>query len=198
MKNIVFYLVLLSIPFFSSVAALLNKKHPNIKFHWGINEDIKPIFEKKYRQEAYKNDIETVGTTYDMIICLTGTNTAISAALGIPMLVLLPFNFPKLVPFMGLFGLLAELPLVGIWLKKAALKIVAKKMKLIALPNMKAGRMIVPELVGFLTPQQVADEAEKLLVNISEREKINSELPIFMGHGGAAKRIAEKFQEIFS
>lgn len=179
------------VPFLKETAALLRQKHHNLNFVWGLNaEDL-----ATYGLED--QPVEMPGLAYNLVICLVGTNTAITGALGIPMLVLLPLNYPELIPFMGFFGLLAEIPLLGKFLKKLAICLIKNKIKLLALPNIKADRLIVPELKGYLTPAQVAESAENLLLNMKERQKIHDNLKIFMGETGAAKNIAEKFEEVF-
>lgn len=182
------------VDFLSKTAIILNKKYPNIKFIWGIPDSLKSMFEE-YKNTAYSPKMEAEDTAYDLVISLTGTNTAINAVLGIPMVILLPFNYPKLIPLMGLLGIISELPGVGILLKYLVLNIIKNKPGFIALPNIKAKRKIVPELKGFLTPEQVAQTVENLLLNISERKRIHNELPIFMGKPGA-DNITEKFREV--
>jgi lipid-A-disaccharide synthase len=97
---------------------------------------------------------------------------------------------------MGLFGLLAEIPLLGIFLKRLAIKFISRKLSLVAIPNIKAGRKIVPELIGVLKETDVAARVESLLINIAEREKMHYELPIYMDKP-AAKNIASFFQGMF-
>ncbi len=179
------------VPFLKETAEVLNKKYPNLNFVWGLTEQELAAY--GLAGAAF----EKPGMAYNLVICLVGTNTAITGALGIPMLVLLPFNYPELIPFMGVFGLLAEIPFLGKLLKKLAILLIKNKVKLVALPNIKAARTIVPELKGYLTPQQVAESAESLLLNMKERRQIHDNLKIFMGDPGAAQNIAEKFEEVF-
>ena len=96
---------------------------------------------------------------------------------------------------MGLFGLIAEIPILGTFLKYLALQIVKNQKAFISLPNINAKRLLVPELKGFLTAEQIMEAAEQLLVNVNDRENIHQQLPIFMGRPGA-DNIADKFQEI--
>lgn len=182
------------VPFLSEVARLLNQKYPNIKFRWGVPETLLELFEK-YKSQAYSPEVERPGDRYDLIVSLTGTNTAINAVLGIPMVILLPFNYPKLIPLMGVMGLITQIPLVGLLIKYLVLFLIKNKKGFISLPNMRAKRLIVPELKGFLNPVQVAGTMEKLLLNVTERQRIHKELPIFMGNPGA-ENIAGKLKEL--
>lgn len=174
----------LMLGFFSETAKLLKIKYPQMNFRWGINSELRSFVEQNF-PECFSAPYEQAGDKYDLIVSLTGTNTAISAALGIPLLVLLPFNNPDLIPFTGLAGLLSDIPLLGRPLKKLLMRLALRKMKYISIPNIKANHKIVPELVGFLTPKQAALEIEKILLNIEERERMHCELPIFIGKPGA-------------
>ncbi|MDR2431387.1 MAG: hypothetical protein LBD99_03945 [Candidatus Margulisbacteria bacterium] len=184
----------LMIGFFSAVAGILQAKYPQIRLRWGITPELRSLVERGF-PDRLAAPYEQDGEKYDLIISLTGTNTAINAALGIPMLVLLPFNDPALIPFTGLFGLISDIPFIGRLFKALLLRLSLRKMRYISIPNIKAGREIVPELRGFLTPEQVAHEAERVLLHIAERERMHRELPVFIGKPGA-QNIADYFAEI--
>ncbi|MDR1997005.1 MAG: hypothetical protein LBQ83_01585 [Candidatus Margulisbacteria bacterium] len=184
----------LMLGFFSETAALLKAKYPQINFRWGINAELRALAERDFPQR-FAAPYEQAGDKYDLIVSLTGTNTALSAALGIPLLVLLPFNNPDLIPFTGLLGLLSDIPLLGRPLKKLLLGLSLRRLEYISIPNIKAGRKIAPELRGYLTPQQVAQEIERILLNITEREQMHHELPVFLGRPGA-QNIVNYFAEI--
>lgn len=178
------------IPFLSKVAQQLKDKYPQLNFRWGINDNVRELFLAKYQQAAFEAPLETPGTAYDLVVSLVGTNTAINGALGIPLVVLLPLNDPRQLPFVGLFGLLSNLPLFGIILKLIARKLIGRSKQLLAIPNRKAGYQLVPELKGVLTVGQVADSIETLLLNIKERENMHYQLPIFMGKPAANSIVA--------
>ncbi|MDR1323646.1 MAG: hypothetical protein LBK68_04320 [Candidatus Margulisbacteria bacterium] len=182
------------VPFFSEAAALLSEKYPALNFRWGIKPELRRPAERDFPQR-FPAPYEKENEKYDLIISITGTNTALNAALGIPLLILLPFNYPELVPFSGLTGLLSELPVFGRPLKKLLIKLAARRLPFISIPNIKAGRKIAPELIGVLTPQQVAAAAEKILLDSEARRKMHEELPRAIGRPGAQK-IAAYFQEI--
>lgn len=182
------------VPFLSEVAKILGEKYPNINFVWGIPESLQNIF-NSFKDTAYSPRLENPDTSYDLIVSLTGTNTAINAVLGIPMVILLPFNYPKLIPLMGVMGLLTKIPLLGMMIKYLVLVAIKNKKGFISLPNIRAKRLVVPELKGFLAPGQVAATMESLLVNITERQRIHTELPIFMGNPGA-ENIVMKIKEL--
>jgi lipid-A-disaccharide synthase len=128
----------------------------------------------------------------DLIITIPGTNTAEAAALGKPMLVVIPFNKPEEFLFEGLLGLMGSIPLLGKLVKQAAISVLNRTVKLIALPNRKAGRMITPEMRGVLTAEEIAEKAFLMLQDGQALDEMEKELKEIMGPSGAAGRIADE------
>lgn len=125
----------------------------------------------------------------DLALTVPGTNTAELAILGVPMLVLLPLNKPEEIPLDGLAGQVGSLPVVGKWIKRQLVQAVARHTKLTALPNVRAGRMLTPELTGVLSPETVAQAALELLADPARRRAIKLELCQAMGPAGAAEAV---------
>ncbi|HHV93742.1 MAG TPA: hypothetical protein GXX47_04290 [Firmicutes bacterium] len=126
-----------------------------------------------------------------LAVTIPGSNTAEMAALGLPMVVVTPLNKPELIPLEGIPGLIGSIPLVGRYLKRKAVLTAAKRIKFAALPNMKAQEEIVPELIGFLGPEDVAVAVGSLLRSPEKLRAMSSRLQQIMGARGAAGRIAE-------
>ena len=131
-------------------------------------------------------------------ICVTtvGANTAELAALHQPMIVLLPTNFTDMkVGWDGILGLLAATPLLskslGIVINVILIAQIEKKGQLLAWPNIWAGEMVVPEMLGKLTPTQVAEKISFYLEHPDELTKICDRLKQVCGEAGAATRLAE-------
>jgi len=91
----------------------------------------------------------------------------------------------------GLAEFIGKIPGLGVKIKGALLDIAANRKTLLALPNMIARAIIVPELFGKLTPETVADSAEKLLLDKDRRRQMRTQLIEVMGARGAAGRIVE-------
>jgi len=130
-------------------------------------------------------------------ICITtvGANTAELASLSQPMLVLLPTNFPNMkVGWDGLLGLLATSPLLGKVLSNSInlllISQIQNRGQLLAWPNIWAGEAIVPELLGILTPTQVANEILFYIDRPDELEKMRDRLKKVCGESGAASKLA--------
>jgi lipid-A-disaccharide synthase len=135
---------------------------------------------------------------YDLLsqctLCLTtvGANTAELGSLGIPMIVLIPTQqLDAMRAWDGLPGILANLPLFGTIFAKLINRLVLRQGKLFAWPNIWAKTEIVPELVGKLQPQQVAEIAINWLENPQKLQLIRDKLQSVRGQPGAAHHIAE-------
>ena len=130
-------------------------------------------------------------------ICITtvGANTAELASLSQPMLVLLPTNFADMkVGWDGLLGLLATAPLLSKVLANSInlllISQIQNRGQLLAWPNIWAGEAIVPELLGILTPTQVANETLFYLERPDELAKMRDRLKKVCGEAGAASKLA--------
>lgn len=130
----------------------------------------------------------------DLAIAIPGTKTGEAGCLGIPILTILPLNRVDEVPFFGLIGLLDLIPFVGKSLKGALLlKFIVPRFGFMAQPNILAGHEIVPEMLRFMTPGDVAGKALELLQDETLRKRISQELlALYAPHRGAAERLVER------
>ncbi|MDX2216570.1 MAG: lipid-A-disaccharide synthase [Oculatellaceae cyanobacterium bins.114] len=125
--------------------------------------------------------------------CLTtvGANTAELGSLAIPMIVLIPMQQADAMrAWDGLPGLLANLPGIGSAFATAINWWFLRKPRLLAWPNIWAQEAIVPELVGRLKPQDVAEIALNWLEHPEELEQIRDRLRAVRGESGAADKLA--------
>jgi len=138
---------------------------------------------------------------YDLMaqfrLCLTtiGANTAELGALGVPMMVLLPTQkLDAMRAWDGLPGLLANLPGVGRLFALAVNYVVLQRIlqtgRRFAWPNLWAGRDVVPELIGPITPQAVADQAADYLHHPHKLQAMEADLRSIRGEAGAADALA--------
>ncbi len=125
-----------------------------------------------------------------ILVSTPGTNTGEAAALGIPHLVIAPFD--ESVPLLrGLPGLIERSPWPGRVLKRLLLHRLTAGMRYYALANLRAGREIVPELPGPLDIAAVVDRVTALLRDHAECDRIGRELLDIMGPPGAAHGLAQ-------
>ncbi len=131
-------------------------------------------------------------------LCLTtvGANTAELGSLVVPMIVLLPTQqLDAMRAWDGLPGILARLPGVGSSFAKLINWLVLRQKRLFAWPNIWAKAEIVPELVGKLEPQDVAQLVIDYLDDPEKLEEMRSRLRAVRGEPGAAQKLAELVRE---
>jgi lipid-A-disaccharide synthase len=160
------------------------------------------LTERPFLQTANKLQVElwTKTPAYDLLsecsLCLTtvGANTAELGSLAVPMIVLIPTQqLDAMKAWDGLPGLLANLPLVGSVFATAINWLIWQlgKGKLYAWPNIWAQEEIVPELIGKLEPDAVAQLAIDYLSHPDKLAQMGDRLRAVRGESGAAKKIAE-------
>ena len=160
------------------------------------------LTERPFLQTANKLQVElwTETPAYDLLsecsLCLTtvGANTAELGSLAVPMIVLIPTQqLDAMKAWDGFPGLLANLPLVGSVFATAINWLIWQlgKGKLYAWPNIWAQEEIVPELIGKLEPDAVAQLAIDYLSHPDKLAQMGDRLRAVRGESGAAKKIAE-------
>ena len=134
-------------------------------------------------------------------LCVTtvGANTAELGALGIPMIMVLPTNqLDVMRAWNGIPGILANLPGVGALFAKVINWMVLRKGGLLAWPNIWAGRSIVPEMIGYLTPDLVVAKIQDYLDHPEKLDAMKQELRQVRGEPGAALKVVEIVEELLA
>ena len=160
------------------------------------------LTESPFLQTANGLQIElwTETPAYDLLsecsLCLTtvGANTAELGSLAVPMIVLIPTQqLDAMKAWDGLPGLLANLPLVGSVFATGINWLIWQfgKRKLYAWPNIWAQEEIVPELMGKLEPEVVAELAIDYLSHPEKLAQMGDRLRAVRGESGAAHKIAQ-------
>jgi lipid A disaccharide synthetase len=134
--------------------------------------------------------------------CLTtvGANTAELGSLGVPMIVLLPTQqLDAMRSWDGIPGMLTNMPGVGSYFARLINWIAQRYLGLLAWPNIWAGKMIVPELIGQLNSEAVAAIGLSWLQEPERLSEIRIALQEARGQSGAALKlaglVAEQLQE---
>ncbi len=144
-----------------------------------------------------KNNFEAIKASR-LAVSLPGTNNLQIASLGVPLLMVAPLNEAENIPLDGIPGMI-PMSLPGAKkLKKELVRWYNSREKFISLPNRIAGKLIIPEHRGIMTPLMVADLAGDLLSSPDKLQDIikrYSDLPL--EHGASAK-IAEKIMDYYS
>jgi lipid A disaccharide synthetase len=132
-----------------------------------------------------------------LALTTVGANTAELGALGVPMIVLVPTQHLQVMQaWDGVLGVVARLPLLR-WLLGLALT--AWRMRhrgFLAWPNIAAGRGVVPERVGAITPTQIAAEAADWLARPERLAGMRDDLRSLRGQPGAVSAMAGLVQEL--
>lgn len=192
----------LLLPFYRDVAIILAAKGYDLSL--GVSPFVSSVDVAQlapYTSEGVfrflQKDPADIFAQTDLLVTIPGTNTAQAAIYGVPFCVIVPINRPEEIPLQGLAGLIGSLPVVGKMIKKLAVRILIKQQRLYSLPSIKAGRLIVPELAGVLTPGQVADfidryarDPEQIHANVEQARQI-------MTHGGVLEKIMQGVSFLF-
>ncbi len=134
----------------------------------------------------------------ELALTTVGANTAELGALCVPMIVIVPTQHLNVMQaWDGFLGIIARTPilkkfiglLIGIWR--------LRNRGFLAWPNIAAGRMVVPEKVGKISPIDIAKEAAYW---IESKERLNGQredLRALRGRPGAAGLMADEIIKLF-
>ena len=126
-----------------------------------------------------------------LALTTVGANTAELGALGVPMIVLVPTQHLHLMQaWDGGLGILARLPLLRRLLGVALTAWRMRHRGFLAWPNISAGRPVVPERVGAITPEEIAAEAADWLAQPGRLEGVRADLRALRGQPGAVEAVA--------
>ena len=126
-----------------------------------------------------------------LALTTVGANTAELGALGVPMIVLVPTqHLHQMQAWDGGLGILARLPGLRRLLGVALTAWRMRHRGFLAWPNISAGRLVVPERVGPLTPEAIAQEAADWLADPARLDGMRQELRQLRGAPGAVEAVA--------
>ncbi len=128
----------------------------------------------------------------DLIVTIPGTNTLELAMLGVPFVVVVDEDLLQYAPLEGAVEWLARAPVVGTRLRRVILRRALRRIRFVALPNARAGRMVVPEWVGRWTREDLAKRVAELLADPARLRTIRADLQgLGLLRPGASDRIVE-------
>ncbi|MFM7448477.1 MAG: lipid-A-disaccharide synthase [Leptolyngbyaceae cyanobacterium] len=167
---------------------------------WARGELIQPIDSLPYLKTGagVKVQLWTEFPAYEQLVqcdlCITtiGANTAELGALAVPMIVILPTQqLDVMRAWDGIPGILVNLPGVGTPLAQLINGLALRRLGLLAWPNIWAKREIVPEMVGPITPEEVANRVLQYLDQPELLTAMGDSLRQIRGQAGAAQKLAQ-------
>ncbi|WP_353258133.1 lipid-A-disaccharide synthase [Prochlorothrix hollandica] len=143
-------------------------------------------------------ELDTQFPAYDRLrqcalsVTTLGANTAELGALAVPMVVLIPTNHLEIMTaWDGVPGLLANAPGIGTWFARTFNRWMQSRLGLMAWPNIWAGEMIVPELLGILRAETVAQTLGEYLDHPERLQAMADRLRQVRGEPGAAQKLVD-------
>lgn len=137
----------------------------------------------------------------DMALTQPGTNTLELLHMAVPALVVVPFAFLRDIPVSGVKGWASGLPVIGGMFKEFVLRMAAKHRGYLSWPNRIAGHEVLPEVVGVVKPQALA---QLIFERLSDREWQSScreelrRISAESASQGASARLCARLKELIS
>ncbi len=133
----------------------------------------------------------------DLALTTVGANTAELGAIGLPMIVIVPTQHLEVMQaWDGVLGLIARLPglrwCIGVLLSAWRLR----NHGYLAWPNISAGRMVVPERVGLISPADIAQESADWLDSPERLRGQREDLRALRGRPGAIAALANEVRNL--
>ncbi len=174
-------------PYFLNVAAALHALEKAVRFRLVVSPFLSPDLWARIREESARRrpelDAQWVTdepwhalATSDLVVTIPGTNTLELAMLGVPFAVVVDTDLLPLAPLEGPLEWVTRMPGLGVPLRRAVLRRHLSHVKYTALPNLRAGRALVPEWVGRWTPEELAKQVAALLRDPAQQEAMRREL----------------------
>ncbi len=192
------------LPYFMATADALTAIRPGVTFQIIAAEFLTPNVLSAMQEQTRRQwpALRVVWVTRDpweavarggLTLTIPGTNTAELAILGVPFAVIVPLQLLDHVPAEGLLEYVGRIPGVGRLIKREAVRRYFARPRLVALPNLRAGRAVVPEWIGRWTPGELANRVGELLNDAPRKTAMQAALrQIYPASGGAAVAIAEQ------
>ena len=133
-----------------------------------------------------------------LAVAFPGTNNLQITSLSVPLLTVIPLNQAEDIPLDGIPGMIPMSIPGARQLKKKLVYWYSGRLKYASLPNRIAGKEIVPEHRGVMTPSMVAGLMEDLVSDPEMLSRIVSGYADLSLERGAAAKIAEKVSGYFS
>lgn len=213
------------IPFVLAVADRLAERYPQARFVWPVPRMLRPetlqagfdgVHRTTFGGTRARRDgdraVTEAGTVVELVdegaryahmraadvaLTIPGTNTLELGIAGVPSVVVLPLNRPEVIPLEGPGHWLSLLPLVGVPLKRRAVRLFVERLRYpVSLPNQFSGESLMVEVKGVIDPDGVAAHVATLIDDPEDRAHRRARLLATMPRPGAADRLVERVRAI--
>ncbi len=176
----------------SGIAKMVDSKNEKSWSKLITNSGTEIFLNEEYPAHTYLSQCNLALTT-------VGANTAELAALAVPMIVVIPTQHLNLMEaWDGLLGIFARLPFLKKCIGIAISLWRLRQQRFMAWPNISAGRMVVPERMGIISPKDIAKESYEWL---SSPQKLNDQkqnLIKLRGSKGAVKKTNDEIIKLIN
>ena len=126
----------------------------------------------------------------ELAVTTVGANTAELAAIQMPMIVVLPTQHLDIIKsWDGIFGILGKLPFFNYLITHFIKRWYIKNKKFFSWPNIRANKMVIPERIGEINPETIAEEVMHLINNEELLQEQKRRLSRQRGRKGAVKKL---------
>lgn len=161
-----------------NITNFLQKKELPWQIEDSENEAILKLRIEEHLFHIYRGNSYNTMQISNLAVSLPGTNNVELAALKIPTLVILPLNWPELIPLPGIAGMVGDIPFLGgLFKKRVVIPKLLPKFKYVSPVNRNRDQLIFPELIGILNEKIIAERI--LTVIDDELTEINNLLDDF-------------------
>ncbi len=133
--------------------------------------------------------------TADLALTIPGTNTLELGIALVPSIVVLPLQKLELIPIEGPLQFLGMIPVLGKFIKRAAVNAFLDRTQYISLPNRFANEAIQLELRGLVSINDISSRAVALLEHPETLANIRARLNATMPKAGTAEKLAYRVLE---
>jgi lipid-A-disaccharide synthase len=165
------------IDFLGETFRQLKQERPDIH----VLVSLSPFISSKLEAQ-YQAHLDAVGGTVirgesiellsiaQLLVTIPGSNTAEAMYTRTPMLIMIPLHKPKYIILDGLAGLIGNIPILGVLIKKLIFIVLSKKYTYFSLPNRYFKRKLVPEIVGAFSQTELQDAILDLWDHAEKRD----------------------------
>jgi hypothetical protein len=189
-------------PFWVRTVTALRQRLPAVRVRLVVSPYVAPQVQQVIIGQ-HRRDLDAAGIEIahggwshildsDLVLTIPGTNTLELAIMRIPSIVVLPVDLAPSFTAEGAVEWVTRLLPFGRVIRRWLAGSYLRRLAYVALPNLIVKRPVMPELVGDITPGQVAEESLRLLQDAGARRKIVEDLMAIRDEIGASRAVVNE------